>query len=151
MSAEFPSSRRLAAPLAYRLDDDATAAQIAAAFRVVWLELETALSPIIGPRGVAALGQRSLHLACMAYPWLAEGAPGPPDATARPDAAVLVTLLAQRRREEAAAAGSSVLLNFHQMLSNLIGPSLTERLLRHVWGPVSDPILNNPSAQDQTP
>lgn len=147
MRSEIPLSHRLAAPLAYRLDDDATAAQIAAAFGVVWLELDTALGPIIGARGVAALGQRSLHLAVVVYPWLEAGAPGPPGATAKPDAAVLMPLLAQRHSDEAAAAGSSVLQNFHQMLSKLIGLSLTERLLRHVWGPISDPI-SDPTFRD---
>ncbi|MDP1899679.1 MAG: hypothetical protein Q8K96_04415 [Rubrivivax sp.] len=137
MRPDVPSSRRVAAPLTYRLDDDATAAQIAAAVGTLWLELEAALSPIIGLRGVAALGQRSLHLASAAYPWLATGQPGGPAAL---DATSLMPVLAARSSDQAAAAASLLLQTFHELLASLIGPSLTERLLGPVWGPPLTPV-----------
>lgn len=123
--------RQLAAVLASRVADDSSAEQIAAACGVLWLELFAVLAPIIGPRGVTALGQRSLHLASVAHPWLAARQPGGP---AMLDAASLESVLAQRSSDEAADAGHAFLQNFHELLSSLIGDSLTERLLRSVWG-----------------
>jgi hypothetical protein len=137
----------MSTPLARRIAPDSTAAQVAAACGVLWLELEAALSPIIGRGGVSALGQRSLHLASAAHPWLAEHRQG---SSAMPDSAWLVALLAQRSRDEAAAAGSAFLQTFRELLSNLIGASLTERLLRGVWGS-PDISMNSPTAQDPTP
>lgn len=150
MRSESPSSHRVAAPLAHRIGDDATAEQIAAALAAVWLELDAVMSPIIGPRGVAALGQRSLHLVRATYPWLALAA-GQPGEPAKLDPALLLPQLAQRNRDEAAAACSHFLDTFHELLSRLIGASLTERLLRTVWGPPMLPLLNSPPMQDPTP
>lgn len=103
--------------------------------------------PIIGPRGVAALGQRSLHLASVAHPWLAARQPGGP---ATLDSALLVSLLALRSREDAAAATDTFLRTFLELLTNLIGGSLTERLLRTVLGPPDTPT-NSASVQDPKP
>ena len=103
-----------------------TVETIAAIFR----EIDQALTPIIGPRGVAALYKRSLHLASQTYPWLSiphEGVPTAMDVTA------LTTALARRTRAEAAFAGALVLQTFYELLTTLVGPSLTERLLRSVW------------------
>lgn len=147
MRSDSSPRRRAQAPLAYRIEDDSTAAEIAAACGALWHELDTALSPIIGPRGVAALGQRSLHLASVQHPWLAARRPGDP---ATLDATLLVSLLALRSSDDAAAVGSAFLQTFRELLSSLIGASLTERLLRPVWGP-PDTALNSPTAQDPTP
>ncbi len=136
-----------AAPLAGRISDASTAADIAAACGLLWLEHVGVLSPIIGPRGVTALGQRSLHLASAAHPWLAARQPGGPVAL---DAALLASLLAQRSAEEAAAAGQAFFQTLRELLASLIGASLTERLLRTVWGPPDTP-LNSATAQDPTP
>jgi hypothetical protein len=137
MRSESPSIRRLTAPLAYRIDDDATAGQVAVALGAMWHELDAALSPIIGPRGVGALGQRSLHLAAASHAWLAVS---PSNGSAMLDVSVLMPLLAQRSSDEAAAAAGCFLESFHALLASLIGPSLTERLLRPVWGPESAPV-----------
>ena len=134
-------------PLSSRIAPDSTAAQVAAACGVVWLELESALSPIIGRGGVSALGQRSLHLASAAHPWLAERQPA---SSAMLDSDWLVSLLAQRSRDEAAAAGSAILQTFREVLASLIGASLSERLLLGVWGP-SDLSMNSATAQDSPP
>jgi hypothetical protein len=66
------------------------------------------------------------------------------------DQKLLWPLLAQRSSEEAAAAGNGFLTTFHGLLSGLIGPSLTERLLRDVWDPASQPH-EPPTAQDPKP
>lgn len=139
--------RRLTAPLAGRVEDDRSADQIAAACGALWLEVDVALSPIIGSRGVAALGQRSLHLVSAVHPWLAARQPGGPPAL---DSALLVSLLAQRSSDDAAAAADSFLQTLHELLTSLIGSSLTERLLRPVWGPSETPSTS-PIAQDSKP
>jgi len=147
MHPDQSSHRRIGAPLAWRLADDSPAADVAAACGAFWLELDSALSPIIGPRGVAALGQRSLHLASGRYGWLAAA---PNSAPATLDAAMLVALLGSRPSLDAAAAANFFLQTFRDLLASLIGAALTEQLLRKVWGP-SDPPMNSPTAQDPTP
>jgi hypothetical protein len=144
MCSDITQGRRLTAPLASRVEDDSSAHQIAAACAAIWLELDSALSPVIGPRGVSALGQRSLHLASAVHPWLAARQPGGP---AMLDSALLASQLAQRGGDEAAAAANTFLQTFRELLISLIGGSLTERLLRTVWGP-PEPSVNSPSAQD---
>ena len=147
MRPDSPSRRPATAPLASRIGRDSTAADIAAASGALWLELAAVLAPIIGPRGVTALGQRSLHIASANHPWLAARQPGGP---ATLDAALLVTLLAQRNSDEAAAAAQAFFHTLHELLSSLIGASLTERLLRTVWGPPDTP-WNGPTDQDPSP
>lgn len=61
---------RIALSVAQRAGDEADAARIADAIVALWEQLESALAPIIGRRGVAALYKRSLYLAAAAYPWL---------------------------------------------------------------------------------
>ena len=146
MKPDHSIARPATPPLAYRIDDDSTSAEIAAACAALWQELQAVLSPIIGARGVAALGQRSLQLTSVAHPWLVAGQPGGPHAL---DTSMLVPLLAQRSRDDAAAAGSTFLQTFRELLSSLIGASLTERLLLTVWGP-SDTSINSTTAQDPT-
>ncbi len=147
MDSDRSPRRRLTAPLAGRVQDDASSEQIAAACGALWTELDAVLSPIIGPRGVTALGQRSLHLASAVHPWLAARQPGGP---ATLDSATLVALLSQRSSDDAAAAADTILQIFHGLLTRLIGGSLTERLLRGAWGP-PEPSLNRASAQETKP
>lgn len=147
MQSDRSPHRRLTAPLAGRVEDHSSAEQIAAACGALWLALFAALSPIIGPRGVTALGQRSLHLTSAAHPWLAARDSG---GAALPDPTLLMSTLAQRSSDEAAAAGNTFLQTFRELLATLIGASLTERLLRTVWGPPDTPS-NSPSAQDPKP
>lgn len=132
MSPDNTSSRQVASPLANRIAEEAPAKEIAATLGAVWLELAAILSPIIGPRGVAALGQRSLHLASETYPWLAATRPG---GLAQVDPGEFVRLLSQRSSGEAAAASNLFLHTFYETLSRLIGQSLCERLLLSVWTP----------------
>lgn len=147
MRSDRSTDPRLTACLASRVQADSSAHEIAVACGGLWQELDAALSPIIGPRGVAALGQRSLHLASVAHPWLAARQPGGP---ATLDSALLVSLLALRSREDAAAATDTFLRTFLELLTNLIGGSLTERLLRTVLGPPDTPT-NSASVQDPKP
>ena len=88
------------------------------------------MSPVIGRRGSAALFQRSLHLAREGYPWLGAASKN----TAEHDEfATLRVALALQTPEHAAAAHDSMLQIFLALLADLIGESLTQRLLRDAW------------------
>ena len=132
------------APLADRVSDGADAEQVAEAIMAIWLEIEQALHPIIGHRGVAALCNRSLHLTAAAYPWLAIDQPGVPAAV---DPSALRAALVQQAAAEAAAGGSALFHSFHELLASLVGASLTDRLLRSVWTRTS----GDSPAQDTAP
>lgn len=134
----------IAAPLAHRIQHGADAAHIADAIVAIWQEIDLVLRPVLGQRGVAMLYKRSLHLATPAHPWLAGLQQGAPTQI---DLAPLKAAIAQQDSANAAAAGNELLHTFHELLAGLIGPSLTERLLRSVWA-------NSPGgahAQDTTP
>jgi len=106
------------------------APQVAAVVVALWQQIDAALSPIVGQRGVAALYKRSLYLTRAAHPCLAaayEGALLPGDFTA------LHRALADRASAEATAAATALLSAFHDLLSQLIGASLTERMIGFVW------------------
>ena len=131
----------LAEPLAYRLGSDADASQIAAAVGTLCDEIERALAPIVGRRGVEALFERSLQLA-MAL-----------DAPATEGGGAGVVQLRQhglqRHRvraglDRAAALAGAFLTEFQSLLASLVGPALTERLLRPVWPPPA----GDPPAQE---
>jgi hypothetical protein len=130
--------------LANRVGSDADATQIAAAVLAIWEEIDDALTPLIGPLGLAALYRRTVHLSAAQHPWLAGRDEGVLTDT---DPAVLKSLLAHRSSAEAAAGGSAFLDTFHELLASLIGPSLTARLLRSVW----DNPSSGPAAQDTSP
>ena len=143
MPTESQEGRPLAAPLAHRVGAGANAAQVADAIFAVWAEIDDALTPILGSRGVAALYMRSLHLAGKAHPWLAAPDEGEPPAVGP---AALKSALARHSSSAAAAGGSAFLQTFHELLASLVGASLTERLLRSVWAAPS----SGPHKQDTT-
>jgi len=130
-------------PLGARLGKGATAAQVADAVGAIWLEIDHALHPIIGRRGVAALYGRSMKLTAAAYPWMA---PGYQSTLFAVDPAALKSALARQTAAEAAAGGSALFQSFHDVISSLIGAALTDRLLRSVW----DHPSGASSAQDTT-
>jgi hypothetical protein len=105
---------------------DASAEQVADAIATIWLEIDHALNPIVGHRGVAALYNRSLKLAAPAHPWLTTVHH---DVLAAVDLPVLKATLSQQTAAEGAAGGLALLHAFHALLASLVGASLTERLL----------------------
>jgi len=105
----------------------APAAQIAAATVATWQAIDTALAPIIGRRGVAALFGRSVHLAAAGHAWLLNVPVGVDEAM---DLARLEQALMCQSPADASAAGRALLQTFEALLGSLIGPSLTGRLLR---------------------
>ena len=93
-------------------------------------DIEVILEPLLGVRGVAALYQRSLHLARIRHPWLTD-----PVEIAQPtiDLAALPAAFAREGRAEAAVGALAVLQSFHDLLASLIGHALSTRLLDPVW------------------
>ena len=108
---------------------DASPDQLAASVAIACTGIEAALAPIIGKRGMTALFNRSLHVTGQTYPWLA-------DVIVRNQTAMdvesLRTALACRTSAEASAYGLLLLKTVTDLLASLVGPSLTERLLRSV-------------------
>ena len=144
MFVDSQQSPRVTASLTLRVGADADAAQIADAVVAAWQEIDAVLTSIVGPLGVAALYRRSLHLTGQTHPWLARANDGVPTPM---DLATLKSLLVQQSSTSAAAGGGAFLRTFHDLLASLIGPSLTERLLRSVL----ENFLSGPPAQDISP
>ena len=103
--------------------------QLANATAATWRDVWTALSPVIGAAGVAALFQRSLFLRTAEFPWLADV--GDPTSAGEFDS--LRSVVLQQKRSDAVAANAALLQSLAQVLGNLIGASLTKRLLQPVW------------------
>jgi hypothetical protein len=137
-------SHRIAATLVHRAGNGADAAQIADAVTSTLQEIDAALRLIIGPRGVVGLYKRSLYLTGLAHPWLAGTHEGVQTAV---DLAALKSVLAQQTSANATAGGGTLLQTFYELLTSLVGSSLTERLLRSVW----ENSLSGAPAQDTSP
>ncbi|MCV2360578.1 hypothetical protein LNV08_16510 [Paucibacter sp. TC2R-5] len=136
--------------LAEHLDAGADAAQIARLFGRVCQEINLALVPIVGQRGVAALFARSLQLGAKSHPWMSDaGTPASNSSGPVPvnfDTAAFCALTARQTRPEAAAAACLLLQTFYELLGKLVGRSLTDRLLRTPWLT----FLSGSAAQDNT-
>ncbi|MBT9528115.1 MAG: hypothetical protein IV105_22885 [Rhizobacter sp.] len=109
--------------------------------------MEAALAPVLGRRGVVALYKRSLHLNVTAYPWLALVPEGTDEALAI-DLMPLRSMLARQSGADAAEVGAALIHTFIELLTSLMGASLSERLLDSVW---ASPPNGGPSAQDNAP
>jgi len=122
--AEFTHAR-----LTQLAADGADVLRIADSAVALWRELDAALSPIVGRRGVAALFKRSLlltapaHASLVAAHW---------DVETHGDFESLRATLKQQSSANAIAINGALLQQFIDLLSILIGESLTERLLQSV-------------------
>ena len=141
MSMGKPAGRLIVEGLMRRAGSDAGAAQLADASVATWHEIDAALAPIIGQRGVGALYKRSLQLTGRAHPWLTATIDISQPAL---DAQALRSALSNQTCAEAADASGAVLQTFHSLLTQLIGALLTEQLLRSVWAR----FLSGEAAQD---
>ncbi len=109
---------------------ESDAVRVASLASAIWNDAATALSPIIGRHGVDALFKRSIYLTRSAHPLLTSVF----EDKSQSDAfAHLQALLARQTSAAAVAANITLLQNFQDLLTTLIGLSLTERLLRPVW------------------
>ncbi|HEY6645151.1 hypothetical protein [Povalibacter sp.] len=95
----------------------------------MWSDVDAALSPIIGHRGVTALLRRSLLLTVPTHTALLTAHA---DVDAPSDFGALRATLERQSSETAIATNDALLQKFVDLLTNLIGESLTERLLRSV-------------------
>lgn len=98
----------------------------------IWQQMVTWLAPIIGVRGLNALFSRSLNLTKSTFPGLAFNGDHVDNDT------LLLSLkerLSDCEKDDAIEASYVLLVTFTELLSNLIGESVTEQLLRPVWAP----------------
>jgi hypothetical protein len=136
-------THRSLAALLIRTDAELNAERISDAFVSVCGRIDTLLCPVFGQRGAAALYKRSLYLAGRTHEWLADSAQSfdPPV-----EFAVLRSLIAEQRNEAAYAGASAYLQSLYDLLAGMVGPSLTEQLLRPLWAdattdsPIQDKI-----------
>jgi hypothetical protein len=123
--------------LAQRAGDAPDASAVAEATASIWRQVAALLTPVLGARGVDVIFRRTLALTSKTFPWLAS-AEEQGDSTA-----LLVSLKAQlagQEAEVAAEAACALLMTFFELLTTLLGESLTERLLNPVWAaPLSPP------------
>ena len=127
--------------LLQRAGDAPDANAVAEATILTWHEVATRIVPVIGVGGSDVLFNRSLHLTCMAFPWLTIVGDH------RDSTALLANLkerLAGRETAAATEASYTLLVTFSEMLTTLIGESLTVRLLGPVWG------SSSPAAEQET-
>jgi hypothetical protein len=126
----------------WRCTKDTSAREVADAASATWSNINSALSPIIGQHGVAALFKRSLHLQQINYPPLMAVRNSnilPGEFTAE-----LHAFLTQQTNANAWLVNSAILNIFYELLTNLIGNSLTHQLLHSLF---SAPSSGDP-AQD---
>lgn len=105
------------------------ASVVAEATLNIWHQMDACLAPVIGARGVDVLFRRSLHLTSKAFPSFAIAREH------EDNAALLASLkarLAGSQRSDALAVSLALMVSFTELLSILIGKSLTQRLLRPV-------------------
>jgi hypothetical protein len=137
-------SGRIAQSLAHRAEVGADAAQIADTVVATWQAIDIALSPIIGHGSIVVLYMRSLCLMVQPHPWLTSVCES---VHIDMDLDALRTVLAGQDSALAATVGGELLQTFYELLASLVGPSLTEQLLRPVWASFS----SGTPAQDITP
>ncbi len=144
MSTLSEESRQIVASLAYRVGPNADIAKIAGAIVSILLDMDAALTPIIGQQGVIALYRRSLQLCASTYPRLA----GTYDRVqAAMDLTALTSVLVEQSEADALFFGEVLLTTLYELLITLIGASLTARLLRDVW----EPSLSDTPSQENSP
>lgn len=139
---ESQESHRIVVTLAERAGDGVDASELADFIVSAWQKIETSLTPIIGQRSVATLYKRSFYLASRKHLWLMDVHEGM-QTTMNLDT-LKVALVEQTSTEIADGAGAAMQM-FYEVLTNLIGASLTERLLQSVWAD-----LLPASAQDRS-
>jgi hypothetical protein len=129
MPMESQQGGRWPAPLSTWLND-ADTSQVADSVVALWLQIDQALHPILGHRGVAALFKRSVKHTAARFPWLGQD---PQDALAVVDPSVLKAALLLQTAAEATAGVDSLFQSLRDLLTSLVGSSLTDQLLWSVW------------------
>ena len=136
-AAAAPSSHSIAddsvrAALLAMASEGEHAGQVSEAALATWRRVEAELSPVLGAAGVAALYRRSLSRARAEGPALAEVY----DATAYAKGTEpLRHVLANLSHADAVVASRALIQAFCELLVDLIGAPLTERLLEPATRP----------------
>ncbi|MEB0147677.1 hypothetical protein [Pseudomonas sp. CCC2.2] len=144
MSTESEESRQIVASLAHRVGNKTDPAHIVEAIVATLQDMDAALTPIIGQQGVVALYRRSLYLCASTHPRLAGTHQ---HVRTDIDLTALKSMLVKQNSTEACLFGEELLKTFYELLTTLVGPSLTEHLLRSVW----ENSLSGAPAQDTSP
>ena len=144
MSTLSDESRQIVASLAHRVGPNADIATVAQAIASILQDMAAALTPIIGQQGVVALYRRSLHLCASNHPRLVGTYDG---VLASLDLSALKSVLVEQSEADALFFGEVLLTTLYELLTTLIGPSLTARLLRGVW----EPSLSDTPSQEISP
>ena len=121
-----------------------TARAVADAAVAEWTAIAEALGPVVGASSVTALYRRCLVSVSVARPWLRPAASGD---LAADDWMALHASVSRQAPKEAAETCEALVVAFRALLGSLIGPSLTEQLLR----PVSALPLPGSAEQDTLP
>jgi hypothetical protein len=108
----------------------ANASAVADATVRTWMRAAAELAPLIGQGGVRALYERSLHLTRAIHPWLPEA-----EQSVQTDAtfSALKAGLQKGEPEDALEASTAFLIAYTDLLSKLIGETLTMRLVDASW------------------
>jgi hypothetical protein len=117
---------RLASRLNHNLLSEADASEVASRVISLWQDIAAAFSPIVGQRGFTALLRRALSISLVRFPWLSIALTEAPAY----EFETLRSALAGQSANDATHANAALLRNFFDLLANLIGAALTERLLR---------------------
>lgn len=121
--------------LNHRLGDARGVSAFAVAFIDLWRQMGERLEPVIGTRGFNVLFERSIQIASKAFPWLSH-------IEASEGIGVSLTGLKEGLEGQevtvASDASYTVLVSFTDLLTGLIGASLTDRLLRAIWTPPAE-------------
>ncbi|HEX8544364.1 MAG TPA: hypothetical protein VF671_21930 [Pseudomonas sp.] len=137
-------SRQIVASLAHRVGPNADIATIAQAVVSILQDMDAALTPVIGQQGAAALLRRSLHLCVTTHPSLAASYGS---LQAAPILTAIAAVLVEQSKTNALFFGKVLLTTYYGLLTTLIGPSLTARLLCGVW----EPSLSDTPSQEKSP
>lgn len=111
-----------------RFEGESRGVVVANAIANIWEEIDSALHPVIGKRGVAALFHRSLTITAKTYPWL----PLPEHPLQATDVTPLHAAFLLQELPAIIKCSAMQLQTFHNLLAGLVGTSLTDRLLRSV-------------------
>lgn len=144
MSTDSEEGRRIVASLMLRLDHVADIDHVADAIITMLRDTDASLVPIIGPKGVAALYRRSIQLCTSLHPTLESTYLPLPDTL---DLERLKSMLIQQNQDDVVFFGEELLKALYELLSTLIGSSLSARLLLDVW----DNDLSAPPSQETSP
>lgn len=131
-SMEYDNNARAANRVARIGEDPGITTAVDSILRTL-TDIARALTPVIGNHGVAALYQRSVLLCATRYPDLDDLASRTTSFASPLDFAPLRMALLMHDVNAIRLCGADLLHTLNQLLTSLIGASLSERLLRSAW------------------